>query len=243
MFVRVWSVRILGSLPWGHGPPERVSVSFVRYHQPGLETLPVTLQLGNFLNHACSVHSNPTLWSLKLRTQQRFSFFHSLDKTDKLIYLFYFGLFILLLTLSKFFFSSLPLQSDSFTWVSPHLPVLYAQVVTSTLSFLTSPSLLAPCIFSLLLLWAQGSSERVHYICSGTDRCSLVHQAACQCCLSWKVKVKLLSHTWLFATPWTVAYQAPPSMVVSRQEYWNGLPFPSPGDLPDPGIEPGSLAL
>ena len=43
-----------------------------------------------------------------------------------------------------------------------------------------------------------------------------------------------------FATPWTVAYQAPPSMGFSRQEYWSGLPFPSPGDLPDPGIEPGS---
>ena len=47
----------------------------------------------------------------------------------------------------------------------------------------------------------------------------------------------------LFATPWTVAYQAPPSMGFSRQEYWSGLPFPSPGDLPDPGIEAGSLAF
>ena len=44
-------------------------------------------------------------------------------------------------------------------------------------------------------------------------------------------------------TPWTVAYQAPPSMGFSRQEYWSGLPFPSPGDLPDPGIEPRSSAL
>ena len=47
----------------------------------------------------------------------------------------------------------------------------------------------------------------------------------------------------LFATLWTVAYQAPPSMGFSRQEYWSGLPFPSPGDLPDSGIEPGSPAL
>ena len=47
----------------------------------------------------------------------------------------------------------------------------------------------------------------------------------------------------LFATPWTVAYQAPPSMGFSRQEYWSGLPFPSPGDLPHPGIESGSPAL
>ena len=55
--------------------------------------------------------------------------------------------------------------------------------------------------------------------------------------------VKLLSHVWLFVTPWTVAYQASPSMGFSRQEHWSGLPFLSPGDLPDPGIEPGSPAL
>ena len=56
--------------------------------------------------------------------------------------------------------------------------------------------------------------------------------------LTVKVKVKSL-----FATLWTVAYQAPPSMGLSRQEYWSGLPFPSPGDLPDPGIEPRSPTL
>ena len=58
-----------------------------------------------------------------------------------------------------------------------------------------------------------------------------------------KLKVKLLSRVQLFATPWTVAYQAPLSMGFSRQEYWSGLPFPSPGDLPNPGIEPRSPAL
>ena len=51
------------------------------------------------------------------------------------------------------------------------------------------------------------------------------------------------SRVRLFATPWTVAYQAPPSMGFSWQEYWSGLPFPSPGDLPNPGIEPGSPAF
>ena len=62
--------------------------------------------------------------------------------------------------------------------------------------------------------------------------------------LIWKkVKVKSLSRVWLFATPWTVAYQASPSMEFSRQEYWSGLPFPSPGDLSDPGIEPGCPTL
>ena len=58
-----------------------------------------------------------------------------------------------------------------------------------------------------------------------------------------KVKLKSLRRLRLFATPWTVAYQAPPFMGFSRQEYWSGLPFPSPEDLPDPGIEPGSPAL
>ena len=57
------------------------------------------------------------------------------------------------------------------------------------------------------------------------------------------MKVKLLNHGRLFATPWTVAYQAPQSMEFSKQEYWSGLPFPSPGDLPHPGIDTGSPAL
>ena len=53
-----------------------------------------------------------------------------------------------------------------------------------------------------------------------------------------KLKVKLL-----FAVPWTIAYQAPPSVEFSRQEYWSGLPFPSPWDFPDPRIEPWSPEL
>ena len=57
------------------------------------------------------------------------------------------------------------------------------------------------------------------------------------------MKVKLLSRVRLFVTPWTVAYQAPPSMGFSRRECWSGLPFPSPGDLPDSGVEPGSPTL
>ena len=55
-----------------------------------------------------------------------------------------------------------------------------------------------------------------------------------------KVKVKLLSRVQLLATPWIGAYQSPLSMGFSRQEYWSRLLFPSPGDLPDPGIEPRS---
>ena len=73
------------------------------------------------------------------------------------------------------------------------------------------------------------------------------HQAAsvvalclfgCNACM-----LSCLSRVQLFATPWTVACQASPSMGFSRQEYWSGLPFPSPGDLPHLGIEPRSPAL
>ena len=56
-------------------------------------------------------------------------------------------------------------------------------------------------------------------------------------------EVKLLSFVRLFVTPWTVACQALPSMGFSRQEYWSGLPFPSPGDLPNPGIKSWSPTL
>ena len=56
----------------------------------------------------------------------------------------------------------------------------------------------------------------------------------------WKWSRSVVSDS---AIPWTVAHQAPPSMGFSRQEYWSGLPFPSPGDLPEPGIEPGSPAF
>ena len=61
--------------------------------------------------------------------------------------------------------------------------------------------------------------------------------------IHWRKKVKLLSRVRLFATPWTTAHQAPLYMEFSRQEYWSGLPFPSPGDLLDPGIKPGSPTL
>ena len=59
----------------------------------------------------------------------------------------------------------------------------------------------------------------------------------------WRSEVMSLSRAQLFVIPWTVASQAPPSIGFSRQEYWSGLLFPSPGDPPDPGIEPGSPTL
>ena len=75
----------------------------------------------------------------------------------------------------------------------------------------------------------------------------LVFPGLCSVKLIWndekRKKVKSLSHVQLFATPWTVDLQAPLSMVLSRQGYWSELPFPSPGDLPNPGIEPRSPTL
>ena len=62
-----------------------------------------------------------------------------------------------------------------------------------------------------------------------------MHACVCACVLS------RFSCIQLFATPWTVAHQAPLSMGFSRQEYWSGLPFPPPGDLPNTGIKPGLL--
>ena len=71
------------------------------------------------------------------------------------------------------------------------------------------------------------------------DACSLEKKAMA----NLKVKVKLISRVWLLATPRTLAYKTPPSMELSRQEKWSGLPFPSPGDLSDPGIKPVFPAL
>ena len=96
----------------------------------------------------------------------------------------------------------------------------------------------------------NGSSERLYFCASkitADGDCS--HEIKRHLLLgrkamtNLKVKVKLLSHAQLFATPCIVAYQAPLSMEFSRQEYWSGLPFLSPGDLPNPGIEPRSPAL
>ena len=69
----------------------------------------------------------------------------------------------------------------------------------------------------------------------------LFYICVCVCvCVCVCARAQLLSHDRIFATPWTAAHKAPLSMGFSRQEYWSELPFPSPRDLPDPGIEPTS---
>ena len=79
---------------------------------------------------------------------------------------------------------------------------------------------------------------RIYCTASGNATQCYVCVCVCVC-----VCVLVASHIQLFATPWTVACQAPLSMEFTRQEYWCGLPFPSPGDLLHRGIEPGSPAL
>ena len=77
-------------------------------------------------------------------------------------------------------------------------------------------------------------------LCSSTstlcDPMNVAHQAPLWNFPGRNTRVKSLSHVQLFGTPWTVAYQAPLSMEFPRQEYWSGLPFPPPGDLPNTGI-------
>ena len=73
--------------------------------------------------------------------------------------------------------------------------------------------------------------------------CMYIRMYACMCACMYTLSESEVTQSCLFATPWMVTYQALLSMGFSRQEYWSGLPFPSPGDLPNPGIEPGSPAL
>ena len=71
---------------------------------------------------------------------------------------------------------------------------------------------------------------------------AMKHQVVISTLCVW-VHACALSHVQLSMAPWTVTYQAPPSMEFSRQDYWSGLPFPTPGVLPNPGIEPSSPTL
>ena len=91
-------------------------------------------------------------------------------------------------------------------------------------SFADKPNFNASTLIFLLWLLHSSSSSRILLLSHFSDTTSN-------------------SHVRLFVIPWTVAHRASTSMEFSRQEYWSGLPFPSPGDLPDPGIEPGSPAL
>ena len=92
---------------------------------------------------------------------------------------------------------------------------------------------------------AQSYTKISGFLSHAVYRVFLFVQNMCSQRIVWKTigSAQLLSHVWLFATPLTVARQAPLSVGLPRQEYWSGLSFPFPEDCPDPGIEPGSPTL
>ena len=103
-------------------------------------------------------------------------------------------------------------------------------------------TLKAGCFITQMVLWKMpfhlrmiivASSLRFAFLCQWISK--LLNELINLQCLS--CKLSHFSHVWLFATPWTVAHQAPLSKGFSRQEYWSGLPCPPPGDFPDPGIK------
>ena len=98
--------------------------------------------------------------------------------------------------------------------------------------------------FFYLRVSLRSSKKKVGWQCWKTQ-CTAIHfvHFACKKFPEEPSEVKPLSRVRLFVTPWTVACQISPSMEFPRQEYWSGLPFPSPGDLPSPRIEPVSPAL
>ena len=84
------------------------------------------------------------------------------------------------------------------------------------------------------------SLEKTEWLVLSNIPCACVCVCVCVCmcvCIRAHTHAQSLSHVRLFATSWTIDHQAPPSIGFPRQEYWSGLPLPSPGDLPDPGIK------
>ena len=108
-------------------------------------------------------------------------------------------------------------------------------------------SILAPVLHFLNYNFVVVVVQSLSHVWLFVTPWTIAHQASVSITISQSfklcesVKVKSLSRIWFFVTPWTVAYQAPLSMRFSRQEYWSGLPFPSPGDLPTQGLNPGLL--
>ena len=122
-------------------------------------------------------------------------------------------------------------------------------VMPSNHLILCHPLFLLPSIFPTIRVFSSESALRVRWPKYWSFSFNISPSSEHPELISFRMDSSFLlifpsfSRVRLFATPWTVAYQAPLSMGFSRQEYWSGLPFPSPGDLPNPGIEPGSPAL
>ena len=120
---------------------------------------------------------------------------------------------------------------------------LYLKIIRKKISFNENYILCKKCFcFMLVMTWLQILEKTcivIHMIIYSNQLLyNYIMIYSCQYFLNVPVPVKLLSRIRLFRIPWTVAYQVPPSVEVYRQEYQSRLPFPSPGDLSDSGIEP-----
>ena len=152
--------------------------------------------------------------------------------------------------LSQFMPPSSPVVSTSLFSMSPP-PFLLCKQVQIDSQWETAVQHRKSAWCSVMTQWdGMGGGEEAQEggdICihmTGSQHCTAeTNTTLKQLCFSECMCGQSLSCVLLFANPWTVAHQASLSMGFSRQEYWSGLPFPSPGDLPSPGIEPRSPAL
>ena len=99
-------------------------------------------------------------------------------------------------------------------------------------------------------MWGMGAEFPCCLLVSALLASPCVYPEVCWTLYLWEQWLIIIaviktafSRVWLFAAPWAIAHQAPLSLKFSKQEYWSGLPFPTPGDRPDPGMEPTSPAL
>ena len=139
-------------------------------------------------------------------------------------------------------------QNSIFTWFNLPLPV-WMGLTTSESAFAKRLRRYLNLIVLCAHYWSSSSGPKqgkvllgflpLEHVLGLNIRLNPVFDSVCVCVCA---RVQSLSRIWLFVALWTVAHQAPLSVRFSRQEYWSGLPYLPPGDLPDPGIEPISLA-
>ena len=121
------------------------------------------------------------------------------------------------------------LSINGLPWTNNQAPGFHLPPFPKGFHFVLPKCLQRRCACLTQSTWQSRASKGLRWLFS-------LHQ----CLWRWKCCAVLFSRVWIFVTPWTVARQAPLSMGFSRQEYWSGLPFPPPEDLPNPGIKPRS---
>ena len=141
-----------------------------------------------------------------------------------------FGVFLLGFILYGTLCASWTWLAVSFSMLGKFSTIISSKMFSYTFFFSSSAATAAKSLQSCLTLWDPRNGSPPGSSVPGILQARTPEWVAISFSnvWEWKVKVKSLSRVWLFTTPWTAAYQAPPSMGLSRQEYWSGLPFPSP---------------